>query len=175
VRAFISIDVPEQIKRGIAAHTVQMKSRCIHTIATENLHISLLFMGDINNIQLKAAEDTLCAIRVQSFYISFGEVKFFDEENPRIAYISINEGNLQVKSIFDSLSTCLKGIICIDSREFTPHLTIARIKGNCGEEIKALKAASITEGRFKCDSIKIIESITGRGTPVYKEIFSKRL
>ena len=175
MRAFISIDIPERIKREIAAHTSQMKSRCITPTTAENLHISVLFMGSIDDSQLSAAQNALDAISVHDFYISLGGVEFFDGENPRVAYIGINEGAVHIKSISDAISASLKGIVRTDGREFIPHLTIARIKGNCGEEIKALKAVSITEGRFKCDSIKIIESIIGGGPPVYKEIFSKML
>ena len=152
-----------------------MKSRCITPAAVENLHISVLFMGDIDDFQLSAAQNALGAISIHNFYISTGEVKFFAGENPRVAYISITEGGAHIKSIFDAISASLKGIVHMDGREFTPHLTIARIKGDCEAEIKALKAVSITDGRFKCDSIKIIESITSRGPPVYTEIFSKRL
>ena len=175
MRAFISIGIPDSFKREIAKRIMQAKSRCIATTTVDNLHISVLFMGDINDFQLKAAEDALDAIRIQSFHISFGEVKFFNDGTPRVAYISISEGNVQIKSIFDFLSASLKGIIHIDRREFTPHLTIARIKGDCEAEINALKGAGTIGGRFKCDDIKIVQSILGRGPPVYKEIFSKRL
>lgn len=174
LRAFISIDIPEQIKHEIAVHTAQIKSRCIATTTVDNLHISVLFMGDINDFQLNAAQNALCAISIHDFYMSLGEVKFFDGGKPMVAYISINEGNADIKSIFDALSASLKGIVHIDNREFIPHLTIARIKGNCEKEIKALKSICITGGRFKCNNIKIIRSTLSSGPPVYTEIFSKR-
>ena len=175
LRAFVAIEIPDDIKRLVTEKAAHIKGSCISKVREDNMHISLLFMADVTDIQLKAVEEALNAMSMRSFYVSFGEIEFFQDGSPHLAYISIDEGNQQIKNIAEHLRSALKDAVPMEKREFVPHLTVARIKHNCKDEINALKLIGKIAGRFKCDEIKIIQSLIGNGPPIYEEIFAKKL
>jgi len=60
----------------------------------------------------------------------------------------------------------------IETRDYTPHLTIGRVKGRCGEGIitELSSHREIEFGKFQIKSIVFYQSILRREGPLYKPI-----
>jgi len=91
----------------------------------ENLHLTLKFLGEIDEEKVKEVKERLKKIKFKSFEASLGELGFFSKNFLKILWIKICG-----KGVFDlqkEIDKSLEGLFEKEAR-FMSHLTIARIK-----------------------------------------------
>jgi 2'-5' RNA ligase len=123
VRAFISVDIPKNIQKGITKIQEMLPGFNGKFTETENLHLTLKFLGDVDGETLLETERRLKEINFKSFDTRISEIGVFSPEYVKIVWVKLdNCENLQ-KAVDEKLS----GIFEKEKR-FMSHLTIARIK-----------------------------------------------
>src|SRR6202011_1944277 len=100
-----------------------------------NLHITMLFLGEVDNRDLMAvcrAVDE--AARAQpAFELSVeGTGCFPNMRRPRIVWIGVGQGAPEVRALHDALEGPLLELGCYrrEERQFTPHVPLGRIRGD---------------------------------------------
>ncbi len=178
MRAFIAIDIPEEIK---AAMSVWLQERPgIRKAAPENIHLTISFLGSITEKQAKEVARIIDSLQQRCFSISFQGTGSFVNGDHGVIYADIAEGRDTLKSLSSIIEEGLKKIhIHTEWREFTPHVTVARAKAVEGERLRVerLPKADKTKsfGSFLCTEVKLKKStLTERG-PIHDDIFIKRL
>ncbi len=104
----------------------------------EKLHITLLFLGDVKiEDKLVLLNDTDNMEKFPTFDIMIKSKGVFPNyKMPRIIWLGIEE-NLIMHNISENIRLiCRKRGIEFDEKEFKPHLTIGRIKGNISQRFK---------------------------------------
>jgi 2'-5' RNA ligase len=94
--------------------------------------------------------------------------------------VGINEGNQKVKELAEKIDARLssEGYRKEEEREFSPHLTIGRIKEkiDAGPLNKFMEKNAATEfGGYTADHISVMRSTLRRSGPIYEEIKQVRL
>ena len=168
VRAFISVDIPENMQREIVKIQESLPDFRGKFTETENLHLTLKFLGDIDEKTLSEVKKRLKEIDVHAFETKISEIGVFSPEYLRIVWLKLDGCDKLQNAIDDSLS----GIFEKEAR-FMSHLTIVRIKKIKGKErfLNQIKKIKIPDSlKFRIDSFRLKKSTLTPKGPVYDTI-----
>ncbi len=168
-RVFIAISVSDDVIKEVARMQEQLKKRLQFVgklTELENLHLTLKFLGDVDEETLEKVKEKLKTLRFEPLKLKLGHVGAFNYKNmPRIIWIKILGDVAKVqKQVDESLKDLFK-----PEERFMSHLTLARIKhvGDlkyAQDYIKHLKLPPIAWIENK---IQLKESILKIDGPVY--------
>ncbi len=175
-RIFTAISLPEETKEKLFNLSKIYSQLPAKWISKENLHITLNFLGKLDDKQLSETIDVAKKIISQSnqFVIKLEEAVFAPPKvfPPRMVWVNIEKNQKLLKlqaelenNIFNLPSYQYK---IKENQSFSPHITLARIKSfdfrRLGQDIKI---EQILNNEFKVNSIQIIESELKREGPQY--------
>ncbi|MBI2451631.1 RNA 2',3'-cyclic phosphodiesterase [Candidatus Pacearchaeota archaeon] len=171
-RTFISIEFPDEVIKEVARIQNLIKNKKFTGKITEleNLHLTLKFLGEINNENLNRVKKLLSEIKLKEFEAKLTELGTFSYRGaPKIVWIKVGgEGifNLQ-KQIDVVLTSLLK-----PEERFMSHLTIARIKyvKDIKDFYNYIENISVKPIKFSVKSFKLKYSELKPLGPVYKTI-----
>lgn len=164
MRAFISIDISDNIKKEIIKIQNKLPEFNGKKTETENLHLTLKFLGWIDETKLESIKERLNKIKIKKFETQLDKIGIFSD---RIIWLNMkNCGQLQ-KEIDEKLSDLFE-----KEERFMGHLTIARVKdlGNRKEFIEKLKEIKIKPLNFEVDNFKLKKSTLKRKRPFYEDV-----
>jgi 2'-5' RNA ligase len=179
LRAFIAIEIPQEIKKQIDGQTAELRrrvGRSVRWVTPENVHLTLKFLGDIssNNIDFLAQ-----ALKTEvGQYLPFevcaeGLGAFPNLRRPRVIWIGLNVppelGRLQYHL---EAATARIGYAS-DGKTFSPHLTIGRIRDQLTQDesqtlrsaLEGIHVGSL--GKFAVKSVHLFQSELQPAGPVY--------
>jgi RNA 2',3'-cyclic 3'-phosphodiesterase len=105
----------------------------------DNLHITLLFLGDVEERELV----TICRVAkaaatpFKPFRLTVAGLGCFPTpRRPKVLWAGVTEGQNEMQQIANALETPLMAAGCYrrEERAFTPHVTLGRILGGTTEE-----------------------------------------
>ncbi|MGC9090704.1 MAG: RNA 2',3'-cyclic phosphodiesterase [Fervidicoccaceae archaeon] len=183
-RIFIAIDVktPQvvqkilEIERSLESLEVPIK-----TIEPENLHITLAFIGEVEDDLVETAKEALREIKGKSIMAEFHGIGAFPNiTSPRVVWAGVKGGSEDIIQLQRKVESALKiyKIGFEKERNFIPHLTLGRIKGRKNiDKLRTFieKNADIFFGIEKFEEVKLKESILTPKGPIYKDLFVQKL
>jgi len=174
-RVFIAINLPEDIKRGLASFHDKWPELPARWIDKDNLHITVEFLGDLTDAEIsdvcRGVEGVIK--NHNSFSINLNKVLYGPPKKmpPRMVWAEgeRSAGLIELKK--DLQEFLLEAVhFKPDSKGFFPHITLARIKEWDFKKIEPEERPEIDEGIdlvFTVESIEVMESQLKRGGPVY--------
>lgn len=175
IRAFIAVEIDETLrhKLGMLLREFQ-KNKCdVKWVKQENFHLTLVFLGDILSETVEQLKSTLqkAVSELQPFEIEIKGVETFGHpKHPRVIWAGV-EPIHQIQQLYNVVSTELTILkLPIEEREYTPHLTIGRIRSTRGlkhliDIIETYKTHIF--GTSTVDSIVLMKSVLHSTGPVY--------
>jgi len=135
VRSFIAIELPEEVRRGLAklrSELERAEHRFVKWVDPEGIHLTLKFLGNIPFKQVtevtKAIEEA--AQGVAPFHLEISGLGAFPNlKQPRVLWVGIGgeiDTLLRLQQNIDSALASLG--FAKEERPFMPHLTLARIR-----------------------------------------------
>lgn len=188
LRAFIAIEIPEAILDRIASHTADLRrslgDEIIRWVPTNNIHLTLKFLGDISsaNVDILAQVLTAETRQIRPFTIQISRLGVFpDLRRPRVIWIGV-ESPPALKMLQHGLETSAERLgYAAEDRPFSPHLTIGRIRQRTSTQQNQrirdiLSDVKIGElGSAQVDVIHIFKSDLKPGGAVYTRLHSAYL
>lgn len=172
-RTFIAIDFPDEVIKETARIQDILGTRKFTGKMTEleNLHLTLKFLGEINNTKLEEIKKKLKDIKFSEFEARLEDIGTFSRQgNPKIAWIKIGGKSIfeLQKKVDEKMKEC--GFNLED--RFMSHMTVARIKYVKDNEafIEYVKNIGLKEVKFNLNEFKLKESELNPLGPVYKDI-----
>ena len=136
IRLFIAIVTPPQVKGSISTIISELKETGaeVKWEPPEKLHATLKFLGQTDEKlfdRIVAGIENVCSSR-ESIPIQYsGAGSFPSGRHPRVVWIGIEDLNDQLRQVYASLEDAMEELgFERESRDFKPHLTIGRVKGN---------------------------------------------
>ena len=175
VRTFIGVVIPEDIKRYVIGIQEQLKSLPIEAklAEPENLHISMSFLGDVDDSEVEKIKFKLDEISksYDAFEIILGNIILMpDEKFTRVIAFDVRS---------DALESVRKDVVkSIGGKSHPAHLTLARVKVIAESEKFAgnvNKKIAQKEMRVKIDGMCLVESMLQRNGPFYKILHKSHL
>lgn len=94
-------------------------------ITAENLHLTLLFAGEVALEQRQCLEQMADAVRGEPFALRFDRSGWW--RRPQVAWWGCSESPAALSALAQALQAGAKQCgIAVDERPYTPHLTLAR-------------------------------------------------
>lgn len=179
MRLFVALDLADGVRGALAGLIAKLKPKSsgARWVNAENLHVTLKFIGHIENDKLRPIQEALCKIHsAQVVDLRFRGMGFFPNEfHPRVIWCGVAASpNLAALAV--DIDRSLEPIgIERDSKPYTPHLTLARFK--TGEGVSELvKAAnemkSYDFGDARETNFHLYESLLKPSGPQYNRLAS---
>jgi len=164
MRTFIAIEIPEKIKKKIIEIQNNLPAFYGKKIELENLHLTLKFLGEVDEKILSEIKKRLKKIKLKSFETEIKDLGMFSE---RIVWLSMKNCNELQKEIDEKLSDLFEM-----EKRFMGHLTIARIKNleSRKQFLEKIRKIKIPEMKFIVKAFNMKKSKLGRPGPVYEDI-----
>jgi RNA 2',3'-cyclic 3'-phosphodiesterase len=125
MRCFIAIDLPSHIKSRIFHKFEILFGKRLFkgkNCMKDSLHLTLKFLGEVTEEQIKKIDEDLKKIKLSKFDCSIGKVGIFDnEDNIKIIWV-----NLIAEEIFKLQKQVAKNFKREDMG-FHPHITTSRV------------------------------------------------
>ncbi|MDP8011655.1 MAG: RNA 2',3'-cyclic phosphodiesterase [Thermoplasmata archaeon] len=165
MRSFIGIKVPENEK--ITSFQNELKNRFrIKLVEAENLHITLKFLGEIDEKNLDKIIKALRMLEFEKFKVIMkGAGAFPKENNARVIWIGLISKELN--DLGETVSTILKNY---GDEKFSPHLTVGRLKTPENTIEVLSKYKNFEFGNIIVESFEIYKSTLTPQGPLYEEI-----
>jgi 2'-5' RNA ligase len=134
MRAFLAIELPSDIKEHLSTIVKSMSQRIpgVKWVRAEGQHVTLKFFGEISDNKVQEIIGITADIGGQHAAIpaQLKEINAFpDLRRPRVIVATFQEGVDNVRAIFHDIENRLSILgIAKEQREFTPHITLGRIK-----------------------------------------------
>jgi len=124
-RLFTGLEIPPDI--ALELSTLRGGLFGARWIDAENYHITLRFIGDIDNATARDVAHSLDEIRRPSFAVTIEELSFFGGEKPRAIIAKAQPGQALVQLQAEQERLMRRLGIPPEPRKFTPHVTLARL------------------------------------------------
>jgi RNA 2',3'-cyclic 3'-phosphodiesterase len=177
MRLFIAVNIPDGLRDKIAVLQDRLRSSgaAVRWAPKENLHLTLKFLGETPESRaaevagaLRAALKGMAGPRI----VLGGLGAFPRGPNPRVIWAGVKEGGERLKDAAGCIEEALYRLgFEREAKEFTPHLTIARVKPGIRNVVlleRMGKFADTEIGGFDCTRIDLMESILKPSGPEYK-------
>ena len=172
MRAFISIEFPEQVKREIIR--IQKEVDRLGLIKGkfteyENLHLTLKFLGDISESELRAVKENLKDLKFEPFDLELESLGVFSENFIRIIWVGL--ASKELFSLQKNLDGNLEKIFPKEYR-FMAHTTIARPKFVEDRKVflDEFKKIKPNRAKFRINKISLRESKLSPRGAAYKTL-----
>ena len=186
MRCFIAIFPPKEILDYLYDLENELKKELpakINWIAKSKLHITLKFLGQLDEKKINIIKERLKIINFKKFCLSLEKIGLFPESNQssisdkaRVLWIGFDGENavLELQKIIDQ--TLLD--IFSNKQEFRAHMTLGRIKNITDKKkfFDILNNKDINKLKFDINEFKVMKSILRKDGPMYNvlEIYNLR-
>lgn len=173
VRIFIAIDLPDYIRGRLAEAQWLLKSSDakLRIVSPENIHITLKFIGEVDDGTLKQIEESLLILDSKPFNITIRDIAGNPPNRPKVIWCNIEDGgscsdlHSQIESLIIPFG------IEKDGRKFKPHATLARVSRfhkSLNEKIAEMSFDDF--GNFDASAIVVKKSTLTPQGAIYEDI-----
>ncbi|HEX3945345.1 MAG TPA: RNA 2',3'-cyclic phosphodiesterase [Rhizomicrobium sp.] len=126
IRLFVALALPDDVARGLLMLESGVPGARWST--REQLHLTLRFIGDVNERDAGAIDEALSGISAPRFMLELKGVGAFGGKNPRALWAGVppNEALVHLQRKIESAMQRLG--FPAEERKFTPHVTLARLR-----------------------------------------------
>ncbi|HIP16604.1 MAG TPA: RNA 2',3'-cyclic phosphodiesterase [Methanothermococcus okinawensis] len=165
MRCFLAIELSDEIVEELENLKSNFKIEGIKLVERENLHITVKFLGEIEEKTVEDIKNMDLSIEPVESHI--GGLGVFPNEN-YIRVIWVGASNLV--PLFEEVDMKLQGLNFKKEREYVPHITIGRVKFLKDKKIlkeRIKKYRDVDIGTLYVDSIVLMKSTLTRSGPIY--------
>lgn len=176
IRAFIAVELPEELRREVAAFEAELKraGADVKWVEAANLHLTLKFLGNVTEEQIASLKEPLAqACRPLSrFTLTLEGIGAFPKTTyPRVLWVGVNEGKERLIELAQQVEeACSKLGFAAEERPFAAHLTIGRVRSQEGIG-RLVRQLQLAEFRGKTmtpvSRVTLFQSTLGSGGPAY--------
>lgn len=173
MRSFLAINFSEDFRQRLWEELTFLRGEKIKRVEKENIHITLFFLGQALSLNDKERFLSLMdELDFPSFEISIGKAGFFKKGKfPEVLWLSLEKGEKEVRLLHNSLRERLLSAGLDTGRDFYPHITVARAKGQAEPSMMERFLSLDFSGRFsfRVGSFEWMESrLSSNGAEYFK-------
>lgn len=183
IRTFIAISLPSQVKQIINQYSTILQRQiggAVRWVSTENIHLTLKFIGDISPASLKTLTEALQTEASQhaQFTLKISGLGVYpNRQHPRVLWIGVQAPN-ELGKLQNAIATTTARLgYPTESKSFSPHLTIGRVRDHIRpSELQTIKHALDTTqvseiGEALVNCIQLFRSDLRPEGPIYTSLF----
>lgn len=177
MRLFIAINFEEKVKEQLLAMIEMMRPFASRGrfVDKENLHLTLEFLGEVDEGQVSLIKESISTITQDSFCLKFTQVGFFKRPKGKIYWLGVEQSEALMIIQKELREDLLAKGFEIEERPFFPHVTLGRkVKLDSGfsfDEINQL----VDTMDCSVEKIDLMESRFVNGRLTYSVVGSQNL
>ena len=188
LRTFIAVEIPPHVQKKIQQETEPLRkaigSSLVRWVPVPNIHLTLKFLGDVSPASVDILSQMLRteADSYPAFDMQVNRLGSFPSlRRPRVLYIGI-QAPAELEALYRGIeSACARLGYESETRDFSPHLTLGRVKQDASalDQQKIRRALAETKidslGTARVNSVHLYKSDLKPTGSVYTQIFSAPL
>ncbi|RBO54245.1 RNA 2',3'-cyclic phosphodiesterase [Rhodovulum sp. BSW8] len=172
IRAFAAIALPPEIRESLVRLQAGLPSG--RPAPPENLHLTLVFLGELPEPVLEDVHLAFAAIRADRFDLTLSGLGLFGGARPRNLHACLLE-NAALCHLQARLETAARRAgASPERRRFSPHVTLATLRPGQGDpgrlERAVIAGSDFRAGPFPVESFGLYRSELGRNGAVHTEL-----
>jgi RNA 2',3'-cyclic 3'-phosphodiesterase len=172
-RAFIALELSNDIKDQLtsAQQTLRGCKARFTFVDPEIIHITVKFLGEVDDKKLRNVMDALTSISFSPFSITAGKVTVNNKKCPHTVWCTIDDAG-NGERLFVHIEDALAPLgFARETRRFTAHATIARVKSMDPSLFSALGILDGNSyGSCRISGMKLKKSTLMLKGPVYEDL-----
>jgi 2'-5' RNA ligase len=179
IRSFIAIPLEAEVRRAVVRliERLRQPDDGIKWVPTDNLHLTLKFLGDVDNTDVPPVCQVVRGILAdfEPFELSFGGTGGFPNlERPRVLCAGVEDPSGSLVEIVGRLERDLAELgFKPEPRDYTPHLTLGRTRGGSRRASEAVVERLKQEqskwlGSMVVDTVQLVASFLDKHGPTYQ-------
>ena len=185
VRSFIAIELPDELKEGLAQLEAQLKlgkPSSVKWVDPSSIHLTLKFLGNIAVDRISAITQAMeeATQGISPFHLEVTGLGVFPNlKRVQVAWVGIGGEIDKLGQIQQRIESSLAPLgFTAESRPFTPHLTLARLRDRASADERQRFGQLIAGTRFeavytiKVASINLMRSQLTREGAIYSRLSS---
>lgn len=184
MRCFVAIELDDALRRPLVRLLEERlpSNRNVRWVTPTQLHLTLKFIGEIEDAQLPGIQAALAAAGpvIDPFSIRLTEYGVFpNPARARVFWVGVKDSESQTTRLAKAVDDVLVKVgIPGETRPFTPHITLGRTKSPAGARVlsdAARRLAKPDSEPGRVDHFTLFESTLSRGGAVYRAVHSVAL
>jgi len=188
VRSFVAVELPGELKDELLELNGRLRAAGhsgVRWVDPRGIHLTLKFLGDVSVDRLDdiTAALTKATQGISPFKLEVGGLGVFpNPRRVRVAWVGMSGEIDKLQHLQQQVESSLAGIgFPTESRGFTPHLTLARVREQAAPDERQSFGHLITSTDFKAghnimvDAVFLMRSQLTRQGAVYSQLRSVRL
>jgi len=166
MRSFIALDLPQEVKDYLfeLQRKNKTKDATITWVAKKNLHLTLKFLGDIDQEKAEHIKERLQRIKVKKISARLNNIGSFSHDNTSVLWVGL-EPEEDIIKLARNIDEETLDLIARE-QSFKAHLTLGRAKGikNKAAFSSFLKKITLEKITFTLDTFSFYKStLTSQG------------
>jgi len=187
MRLFVAIDINNngiEKFQNYLCKKFGFNARYVKPTKKDNLHITINFIGEKNDLETKDIILNLTKMHFTSFKIVFTHIGIFpDMRSPKIIWLGLDDQSTEkLSGVYFQIYRILKeyadkknnddgAIKDSDIKKFVPHLTVFRIRNNhIVPDLSSFSRRVISE--YEVNKISLKKSTITSNGPIYSDLFN---
>jgi 2'-5' RNA ligase len=166
LRLFVGIALPPELKLSLSLIATGVPGA--KWVDAGNYHLTLRFIGEIDEGQAEDVDAALSRIRAPRFDVALATVGHF---GLRQLWVGV-ERNEALQHLHDKIESALTRLgLPSDERRYTPHVTLARLKGTSETRVQAYlrNHALYRAPPFRVEHFSLIASYLTKSGAIYED------
>ena len=169
IRLFVAIELPEPIRARLADLCAGVPGA--RWVAPENMHLTLRFIGEVDDALAIEIDGTLGRVRAPSFDIRLGEIGHFGSRGKVRALWAGIDACAALDHLHGKIESALvRAGLEPEARKFTPHVTLARLKDARPSRVRDFLDArsAFASGPVPVERFALYSSYLARGGALHR-------
>ena len=180
VRSFIAIELPEEAKRLLQWIQAELKaggSFPVKWVDPQSIHLTLQFLGNVDAARIEKIQQVMkdAAKGIAPFRLQIGEPGVFpNPKRPRVVWVGVTGDLEQLGLLQKRIESGLAPLGFLpEKRDYTPHLTLGRVREQASAAEQQALGKIVTEtrpggsGAFTVSAVNLMRSQLTRDGAVY--------
>jgi 2'-5' RNA ligase len=186
IRAFIAIELPESVRAAVAGAQARLKRAPtglkISWVKPGNVHLTLQFLGYVEEpavAKIRSALDGVAGAHAPFEVRVAGAGAFPNERRPRVLWVGCEDAEGRLKALARAVQEAMARLgFAAEQREFSPHLTLGRVKdprpdAALTRALDCIKQESF--GTMRVEAIDLMQSQLHPEGSIYSKLSSHAL
>jgi len=166
-RLFVGIGIPDDVAADLLP--LQYGIQGARWRPPENFHITLRFIGEADRRMMRDIDSALSQIQGYAFELKLKGVGQFGSKFPRAVWSGVEDATM-VTHLASKVESAMQRIgLTPEGRKYTPHVTLAYLKGTRSDSVDQYVAAhtGFLSQSFDVNSFCLYESYLGKTASHY--------
>ena len=171
---FTAIEIPKGVRDAMAdAQRLLSPSGSFKHVAPDNIHVTLRFLGDNDEVMAKRIMEALESVEFEPFNIALeGFGAFPNPKKPKVIWVAVTEGAQDLVELSEKVDACIGSLGFPKEKRYHPHATISRVRGRPDSTLHDILISDDQPafGRFKAQGFTLVSSTLTSDGSVYGDV-----